>query len=1453
MSGLTVETWVKLKVLPPPVPGDNSQSYYMSYKAHSGAPWFSWQFMAPDWGTYFYLEVNTDGTDTQASATTTTAPEVNQWYHVVGVYTDGQSLKLYVNGSDVSNGAGSADGNIINSDGTYRMGGKLNGTLDEFRVSSIARTPDEIKTSYNNQSSPTTFLSVGAEGADPPTAISLVSFTAKGAGAAVQVNWQTAQEVANMGFNLYRADSPTGPFEKINPSLIPALSFSVTGRSYGFVDSNVVLGNLYYYKLEDIDIYGKRTFHGPICVDWDGDGLPDDWEIRHGLNPWANDANLDSDGDGLTNLQEYELGTDPFNPDTDGDGIPDGQEARKRESQDADGTRQLSRGLEVVAEDEYGITLELYTDSFFTESVYADGMEYERLKINDYVHGFSSQVGKPELPLKGILVDIPAGHIGALSVLQTVVETHSGYQIFPVPANSVDDQGDAAAVAESFVIDTEAYATDAFYPAEVAQLGDVFAFRDQNKQQLIFYPFAFNPVTGELNHCKRIKVRVDYVDDLFAKAEDQSVSPWTVPVPAPSSGDLSETLASMGSYAMAFSASPLIVNPVSPALSSLSVIMGAVWSPPDVGAASTYKIMVAEEGLYRLDSAFFTNNGIDPAGINLDTVRIYHLGEEVAVLINDQDNPGVFDVNDYIEFYGQKPAAEYNKYAAHNTYWLVTGGGIGTPKRMVAVDGTPVAGPLATEHSAVVRLEDDEYYVGLAPGTNERDRWFFDDFVLGTDFTGGPNPVQVPFDLTLPGIIGSGDLNISLWGYYDTGHEVEVWVNDVSQGTFNWSGVAFYEVNLTGVNLIENTTVKLACNTAMDGLIVDYIEATYPQSFAAVNDNLTFSHDSGHRYIIDDFSIDALRVFDISDPVDVAYVTNLQISGAGSFSLEFEPPASGGTDSFVVIGADDYKIPDAIVEDTPSDLADSANEVDYILITHKDIGWDGGGAQYGWLTDLVDLREDSGLRVKVVNITDIYDEFSYGISTPEAIRDFLSYAYSNWRAPAPKYVLLVGDSTYDFKDNYNRGTVNHVPAYTVFTDYMGETVTDEHFVTISGDDAIVDMYIGRLPAQSAADAAAMANKIIVYETGLNTGNWEKNVVLVADNQTAAYEAAFEAINEDAAALLPAKMVPLKGYLGDYLLAGDLSTDISNWINDGALIVNYSGHASLQQWAAESVFVNADVNTLTNTDKYPFFISMSCLTGYFGYLDAALGQQPSLAEQLLLATDKGAVAAFMPTGMTTTAGQHILNTAVFETLFVNDIRELGPAIALAKQILLANGDAYFEQISATFLLFGDPAQTLKIPLPRMPNGVKAYRENNAVRILWNAAFDSNGNPVAGYNIYRATAPTGPYSRINTELVTGTDFVDTEGAVGIDEGGGCSGGSYYGVTAVDSFGDESAQSLGISPASVVSSSSAGGGGGGGGGCFINTVGGSIPAGLFWILALFTIAVIIGHWRRAQRVEY
>jgi hypothetical protein len=502
------------------------------------------------------------------------------------------------------------------------------------------------------------------------------------------------------------------------------------------------------------------------------------------------------------------------------------------------------------------------------------------------------------------------------------------------------------------------------------------------------------------------------------------------------------------------------------------------------------------------------------------------------------------------------------------------------------------------------------------------------------------------------------------------------------------------------------------------------------------------------------------------------------------------------------------------------------------------------------LDDLVDLREDSGLNVKVVDVTDIYDEFSYGLTTPEAIRDFLAYAYDNWQRPAPQYVILVGDASFDYKDNLNIGTINYVPGYMVVADYMGEAITDEYFVKLSGDDAIPDMYIGRLPAQSQADAEAMVDKIVTYEQSIHQKDWRQNVLLIADDQNEDFEAVFETMNEDAIALLPSTMVPLRGYLESSTPVG-IASFIDSSIGSGALIVNYSGHGGLKTWASESIFEDTDVADLDNNGKYPFVIGMSCLTGNFGYVSSVNGMVPSLAETLLLADSEGAVAALMPTAMTTTAGQHILNTALFEAFFTDDIRELGPAILSAKQVLLANGSAEYEQISQTFLLFGDPATALKIPLPRMPTGVTAIKQkNNRVRITWNAALDSNGNAVAGYHIYRAGAPSGPYSRINTELVTDTVFVDTGGVVGAGLGAAESGG-YYAVSSEDADGDESAQSLGISPASL--SSSSGTGGGGGGGCFIDTVSQSVSKQWIWVLSFFAVGVAICYRRWASGIRH
>ncbi|MGD2124962.1 MAG: DUF2341 domain-containing protein [Desulfobacteraceae bacterium] len=1319
----------------------------------------------------------------------------DEWVYLAMRY-DGANVYAYVNGSEV--GFDSLTGNIVSGTAVYSGrrsdARRYEGDMDELRVSAQVLTVCWIETEYANQNNPGDigspgFYTVGAEEASPATAVSLVSFTAKGQGSSVLVEWETAQEIANMGFNLYRASSPSGPFERLNDKLIPALSFSVKGRAYNFVDSQVIPGNLYYYKLEDIDAYGKRRLHGPICVDWDGDGIPDDWEIAHGLNPAVVDSWNDLDNDGLTNLEEYERGTDPLNRDTDGDGILDGNEDGRISQDEIGETCTLSKGVQIVAADEGGVTLELRTEAFDMEMVEVEGVTYQRLRILDYIHGLTQELGKPELPVKGVLLDLPDSVSPSLSVETTVSQTYSGYRVYPVPEEVVQGEAGAAHVSEVFAMDRETYATDGFYPGETTRLGQTYTFRDQEKLQVLFYPLVFNPVSEELTHYTRIRVRIEYEG-----AKERTLS-RAVAVPAPS--------------------------PSGPRTVSRAV----AWSPP-VSQGPVYKVFVSEDGFYRMTGSWLASNNVDVAGMALDQVRLYNLGQEVAISVYDGDGDNQFDNGDYVEFYGQPVAAEYAKYARYNVYWLTTWA-IPGALRMAAINGTPGVAQLAGTHNVTVRHEQDEYYVALAPGADSRDRWFFQTYVLGPGYPAALGGGQwTPFTFSLSGDPGSGSIKILLTAVTDMDHEVEVAVNGSIPKTYYWSGMADYEVVVDNVTFLEGiNTVSLKCNSGPDpsdpdGILVDWFEATYARSFVSSNETLKFTHEAGSRYRITDFTGNDLMAFDITSAGDVRRIVNFEIEDTGTYALHMEPRSGSGERTYMVLSSNALKIPVGVSENVASSLSDRANGADYILITHRDLGWDSKGDAYRWLEYLVALREGQSLRVKVVDVENIFDEFSYGIHTPQAVKDFLTYAYEGWTKPALQYVLLVGDGTVDPKENYKKtnptmdeSAYSYVPVYLAYTEHMGETATDDWFARVSGSDLVPDLYVGRLPAATVGRADDMVNKIVTYETAGNTKMWEKNVLLVADKPVEEYEALFEIMNNDAAALIPTGMnAPFKEYRADYASAGALTTVIKNKVeNEGSLIVNYSGHGSLQIWNLEPIFANADVDALNNIDMLPFVISMTCLNGNF--VDPEFFSWPSIAEVFMRSPGGGAVATFMSTGMTPPEGQHILDRALLDAIFTQDIRALGRAISLAKQTLLANGEGY-EDVSTTFLLFGDPAMVLKVPLPAAPTGLVGQFESGGVALSWQGATDCDSNDVSGYNVYRSTMPGGPYEKVNTGTITGTEYLDASTQ---------SGTWYYVVTSVDVDQDESVQSseVGVMPGSRMAGGAASGAAGGGGGCFIGTI--------------------------------
>jgi len=182
---------------------------------------------------------------------------LNQWYLITALWTKDYS-RLYVNTDLKIEGPGSIDGlddlqSYFVGKPTYTGGGPsdyFDGVIDDLRIYNCPLTEAEIQQLYNQT----------------PTLINLASFTAAPKAGRIVFAWSTESEIDNAGFNLYRSESENGNYIKINTSLIPAKGSPTQGASYEFIDTDVKNRKTYYYKLEDIDLNGTSTMHGPVSA-----------------------------------------------------------------------------------------------------------------------------------------------------------------------------------------------------------------------------------------------------------------------------------------------------------------------------------------------------------------------------------------------------------------------------------------------------------------------------------------------------------------------------------------------------------------------------------------------------------------------------------------------------------------------------------------------------------------------------------------------------------------------------------------------------------------------------------------------------------------------------------------------------------------------------------------------------------------------------------------------------------------------------------------------------------------------------------------------------------------------------------------------------------------------------------------------------------------------------------
>jgi uncharacterized repeat protein (TIGR01451 family) len=691
---------------------------------------------------------------------------------------------------------------------------------------------------------------------------------------------------------------------------------------------------------------------------------------------------------------------------------------------------------------------------------------------------------------------------------------------------------------------------------------------------------------------------------------------------------------------------------------------------PNAGVvAGKARLTVRTSGLYYLAA-----EDIAPA-LGLDVSQVTRLIQTNQLALTNQGQAVAYlaaSGNAGIYFYGQGIASPYT---ADNVYWLAQAKGLlmDALKHPIVPPAVPLTPFPATSHA--------EQNLQPAPGLFHdpaADYWVWDYLVAG-DATHSRKSFVIRADGAAR--TDATSLTARFLGVTasDAGadHHARVILNGAVIGDAIWTGAAPYEITLpVGPTLLRDGANTIEVIGLLDAGVpysifyVNAFDLSYQRYTRALNEVLVFPSMNDTAATIYGFSNNNIMVFDLSNPAAPARVTAVSVEAwEGAYRVAFKPAAANVLHLAIATTA----VPriTTLAGDVPSNLK-GPNAADYVIVTTASL--------VRPAETLATYRQGQGLRAKVVDVQDIYDEFNGGVASPQALRDFLAYAYANWR-PAPRYVLLAGAGSYDYK-NYQGYGDSLTPPIMVGTP-KGLVAADSRYGDVAGDDGAPEIAVGRLPVLTAAEFAAYVAKIRAYEAADPTG-WSRQALLLADN-TDPKAGNFAADSDLLASSLPAGYTAQKIYLGP-LTKDQARSQILTQLAAGAGIFSYIGHGGLDTLADEKLLVNADVATLHNSPRLPFMSAASCVVGNY-----AFPGNRTLGVLLTLQTDGGSAAVFSPTGPSLNADGVALEQALFRALFAGSSIRVGDATRAALFVFAAGGPRYALD---TFNLLGDPAMVMK---------------------------------------------------------------------------------------------------------------------------------------------------------------
>ncbi len=362
-------------------------------------------------------------------------------------------------------------------------------------------------------------------------------------------------------------------------------------------------------------------------------------------------------------------------------------------------------------------------------------------------------------------------------------------------------------------------------------------------------------------------------------------------------------------------------------------------------------------------------------------------------------------------------------------------------------------------------------------------------------------------------------------------------------------------------------------------------------------------------------------------------------------------------------------------------------------------------------------QQQNGLRTGVVTTEQVYNEFGGGNPDPTAIRDFVKMYHDKFGtdpANKPRYLLLFGDASYDYRDRINNNT-NLVPAYenNFALDPLSSYTSDDFFGILDDNEDInsgainnlLDIGIGRVPAKNIVEAKNFTDKVVAYLGARGLGPWRNNLTFIADDEdnnlhlqdaeiiTATANATGPVFNQQKIYLDAFRQESGPG--GSHYPQANQA--INNQVFNGTLIWNFNGHGGAKRLAEETILDQEIVNNWNNPDRLPLFITATC--------DFAPFDNPginSVGENILLKPKTGAIALMTTTRVVFAFSNRIMNNNYLQFALQPDTngkyKTLGDAVKEAKNYTYqTSGDITNNR---KFTLLGDPALTLAFPALRV---------------------------------------------------------------------------------------------------------------------------------------------------------